>query len=119
MLLRKHTGGCTVGGHEWAEDGDVVEVPYELGAELLAIAPGDYEHVLDAEPADESGQDSDQDSDDVGSSEEDVKQPNKAASAEEWNAYALAQGLPEEVVANATRKAIVDHFNDGPSLTEA
>ncbi|WP_134667846.1 hypothetical protein [Amycolatopsis sp. CFH S0078] len=130
MLLRKHIGGCTVAGHEWAEDGAVVEVPDELGTELMAIAPGDYEHVLEDEPAAGPGDqapadpsssdtgDSSGQGDGGGSSEEDVKQPNKAASAEDWSAYALAQGLPEDVVLNATRKAIVDHFNDGPSLVE-
>jgi hypothetical protein len=112
MLLRKHVGGCTVAGHEWAEDGAVVEVPDELGTELLAIAPGDYEHVVEEAPADSGGESGgDQ------SPGDEAKQPNKAASAEEWSAFALSKGLPENVVANATRKQLVEHFNDGPSLT--
>lgn len=104
MRLRKKHGGCTIAGHEWAEDGAVAEVPDELGAELLMLAPDEYEQLLDEPeaPADPG----------------DPKRPNQAASAADWQAYALAQGLPEDVVKSATRKAILDHFGDGPSLTE-
>jgi hypothetical protein len=37
MLLGKEQGGTTVHGHRWENDGDEVEVPYELAMELLAI----------------------------------------------------------------------------------
>lgn len=53
MRLRKKHGGCTVAGHEWAKDGAVAEVPDELGTELLALAPDEYEHLLDDAPAEE------------------------------------------------------------------
>lgn len=46
------------------------------------------------------------------------KQPNTAASAAEWEKYAVEMGVPEDVVASSTRKAIVAHFTqpDGPFL---
>lgn len=102
MFLRKKHGGCSIGDIEWAEDGAVADVPDELGAELLALAPDEYEHVQDTPAAPEG----------------EVKRPNKAASADEWKAYALAQGLPQEVVDVATRAALIDHFTGGPSLIQ-
>lgn len=46
--------------------------------------------------------------------DEDPKQPNKAASAEEWKAYALAHGGFEDATGthpdDATRRAIVEHY---------
>ena len=98
MLLRKHGGGCTIAGIEWPEDGAVAEVPDELGAELLAIDPAGFEHVPD-EPEPDG-----------------PKRPNQNASAEDWKAYALASGLPEDVANGATRKAIIDHFTGGQVL---
>lgn len=47
MKLKKKTGGASIGDHEWKKDGDVVEVPDELGNELLSIDPDEYEHVPD------------------------------------------------------------------------
>jgi hypothetical protein len=46
------------------------------------------------------------------------KQPNLAASAAEWTAYAKAMGVPAEIADNASRKAIIEHFTkpDGPFL---
>ena len=53
MRLKKETGGCEVAGFTWANDGDVVDVPDDLGAELLAIPGGGFSYVEpDAEPAD-------------------------------------------------------------------
>lgn len=51
MQLKKKTGGATVAGIEWAKDGDVAEVPDELGNELIGIDPDEYEHVPDKAPA--------------------------------------------------------------------
>ena len=42
MLLVKEQGGGTVAGYTWENDGDAVEVPYELAVELLAIKGGDF-----------------------------------------------------------------------------
>jgi hypothetical protein len=46
MLLRKAQGGTTVNwrgtSYTWDEDGDVTDVPAELGEELLAIQGGGY-----------------------------------------------------------------------------
>lgn len=46
--------------------------------------------------------------------EGDLKQPNKAASAEEWKAYAVAHGGFQEDTGrhpdDATRRAIVEHY---------
>lgn len=50
MELKKEQGGVSIGEFTWAKDGDVVEVPDELGAELLAIKGGDYSRV-DPAPA--------------------------------------------------------------------
>lgn len=49
---------------------------------------------------------------------EDLKQPNKAAPAADWTAFAEAHGGFEQATgtppADATRKAIVDHYADNP-----
>jgi len=46
MLLRKETGGCSItyerAGYAWEKDGDITEVPYDLGVELLAISGGGF-----------------------------------------------------------------------------
>jgi hypothetical protein len=104
MFLRKTQGGCTIAGYEWAEDGAVTEVPDELGADLLRLDPTGYEQV-DEPPS-------------TPDTDGEVKKPNQAAPHDEWKAYALAQGVPADVVESATRKAIVAHFHGGPSLTE-
>jgi hypothetical protein len=51
MLLGKEQGGTAVHGHHWENDGDEVEVPYELAMELLAIkGAGFYVPEAEAEP---------------------------------------------------------------------
>jgi hypothetical protein len=51
MLLKKATGGCTVLGYTWEKDGDVVEVPEDVAAELLSIRGGGFEAVeADSKP---------------------------------------------------------------------
>lgn len=49
---------------------------------------------------------------------EDLKQPNKAAPAADWTAFAAAHGGFEQATgtapADATRKAIVDHYTENP-----
>lgn len=52
MLLRKKTGGCTIGAYEWPEDGSVAEVSYEDGLALLAIPGNDFSVADPAEAAD-------------------------------------------------------------------
>jgi len=47
------------------------------------------------------------------------KQPNLAASAAEWNAYAKAVGVPAEIADGATRSALIKHFTGGPFLEGA
>ena len=42
MLLTKATGGTVIAGYEWEHDGDTVDVPIELGVELLAIDPVEF-----------------------------------------------------------------------------
>lgn len=49
MLLRKATGGSTVLGYTWEHDGDVVEVPDDIAAELLSIRGAGFSQAL-AEP---------------------------------------------------------------------
>ena len=45
--LKKESGGSAFTWHdqefEWKKDGDVVDVPYELALELLALPSGDFE----------------------------------------------------------------------------
>lgn len=59
--------------------------------------------------------------DQTGESGGDVKQPNKAASAEDWKAYAAAHGGFQDTTGthpdDATRKAIVDHYTAGDPAT--
>lgn len=47
MLLKKATGGCTVLGYTWEKDGDTVEVPDDVAAELLSIRGGGFEAADD------------------------------------------------------------------------
>jgi hypothetical protein len=42
MLLAKEQGGSVVAGYEWKNDGDAVEVPYDLAMELMAIKGGGF-----------------------------------------------------------------------------
>jgi hypothetical protein len=42
MLLVKEQGGTTIAGYCWENDGDAVDVPQHLAAELLAIQGGDF-----------------------------------------------------------------------------
>ncbi len=52
MLLAKEQGGTTVAGHTWENDGDAVDVPYDLAMELLAIKGGGfYVPAPDGEPS--------------------------------------------------------------------
>lgn len=50
MLLAKTQGGTTVAGHTWENDGDAVDVPYDLAMELLAIKGGGF-YVPGPEPS--------------------------------------------------------------------
>lgn len=45
MFLRKATGRCGIAGHWWDADNDVVEVPDQLGYDLLAIPGNDFSIV--------------------------------------------------------------------------
>lgn len=42
MFLRKAQAGSSSTGHTWENDGDVVEVPDEVGAELIRIPFGGF-----------------------------------------------------------------------------
>lgn len=56
MLLVKDQGGCTVAGYTWENDGDAVDVPYDLAVELTGIRGGDFSVAGDQEvPAGLSG----------------------------------------------------------------
>lgn len=52
MLLIKAQGGGTVAGYTWENDGDAVDVPYELAVELLAIPGADFSVPDDEEVPD-------------------------------------------------------------------
>ena len=49
MLLAKEQGGSVVAGYAWANDGDAVDVPYDLAMELMAIKGGGF-YVPEPEP---------------------------------------------------------------------
>jgi hypothetical protein len=51
MLLVKAQGGTTIAGCTWENDGDAVDVPYELAVELLAIHGADFSVPEEAVPA--------------------------------------------------------------------
>lgn len=53
MFVRKEQGGCTVAGYTWVNDGDVVEVPDWLGADLLVIKGAGYTQVIPKNLAEE------------------------------------------------------------------
>jgi hypothetical protein len=42
MLLRKEQGGVTIGDWTWEHDGDAVDVPDHIAADLLAIRGGGF-----------------------------------------------------------------------------
>lgn len=54
MLLHKETGGCSIAwrgkNYKWKTDGAAIQVPDELGRELLAIAGGGFSEPV-PEPA--------------------------------------------------------------------
>lgn len=52
MLLRKANAGGTSFGYEWLTDGAVIEVPNEVGHELILHAPWDFTDVTEAEQLD-------------------------------------------------------------------
>lgn len=47
MKLRKEVGKSGVGSFWWENDGDVVSVPWDLGAELLSIKGAGFTQVFD------------------------------------------------------------------------
>ena len=56
MWLSKKTGGSSIRWHDgieyhWPEDGSVIEVPDELGRDLLAIDSGEHSRVQPPKPA--------------------------------------------------------------------
>ena len=55
MHVRKESGGTTITHrrvqYEWPEDGSVIEVPDELGADLLGIRGGGYSEAPEPKPA--------------------------------------------------------------------
>jgi hypothetical protein len=56
MLVRKARGGGGAAGYYWENHGDVLDVPDDLGQELLAMPGLDYSYVdpEEVEPADET-----------------------------------------------------------------
>ena len=49
MKIRKEQGGSGIGKYFWINDGDVVDVPYEMGMELLALKGTDLSFVDETE----------------------------------------------------------------------
>jgi hypothetical protein len=56
MRLRKHQGGTSIGPHSWENDGDVTEVPDELGRELLRIPDSGFEQVGEDDEPEENAE---------------------------------------------------------------
>lgn len=51
MRVRKRGTGSSSHGHEWTEPGQVLDIPAEDAAELVAIDPAEFEALAD-EPDD-------------------------------------------------------------------
>ena len=55
MHVRKESGGTTITHrrvqYEWPEDGSVIEVPPEFGADLLSIRGGGFSEAPEPKPA--------------------------------------------------------------------
>jgi hypothetical protein len=80
-------------------------------AEPTAVAATEPPEITDPETTDpEGGKGGDE------PPTETPRQPNLAASAAEWVAYAKAVGVPDEIADHATRAAIIKHFTGGPFL---
>jgi hypothetical protein len=47
VWVRKAQGGCSIGHHTWAKDGDVVEMSLDQARPLLAIDGGEFT-IVDA-----------------------------------------------------------------------
>ncbi|MCW2900932.1 MAG: hypothetical protein JWO67_3197 [Streptosporangiaceae bacterium] len=47
VLLRKELAGSTSHGHEWSEDGAVLDVPQDHANELLGIQDGGFSEVVE------------------------------------------------------------------------
>jgi hypothetical protein len=88
--------------------------PWEApeGAEMAEVDPAKVERHEQA-VADEEAR--------FAAEQEALKQPNKAASADDWRAFAAAHGGFQEATGvhpdDATRKAIVDHYAENPVQT--
>lgn len=50
MRLRKEVGKSGVSGYWWAEDGDVVTVPWDLGVSLLDLKSAGFSQADDQDP---------------------------------------------------------------------
>ncbi|MEY9874646.1 hypothetical protein ABH931_004146 [Streptacidiphilus sp. MAP12-33] len=64
MRVRKMGTGSSSHGYEWTEPGQILDIPAEHAAELVAIAPHEFEALpelpeLPVEPEDEGDQDDD------------------------------------------------------------
>lgn len=83
----------------WSEVPIVPAVDPEPEPVAEEVAAADEAEVAEAEGADEA---------------EELRQPNKAASADDWKAYAAVEGSFQAATGThpdeATRKAIVDHY---------
>lgn len=89
MRVRKKGTGSSSHGHEWTEPGQVLDIPVEDAAELVAIAPGEFEVLPDLEPEGEQG-DGGEDQGDGG--QEPVTEPEPEPLPEPEEAKAPARG---------------------------
>ena len=56
IWLRKETGQSGIAGYWWENDGDAVEVPWELGVNLLGLKGAGFSQVPDDEVVEDSDQ---------------------------------------------------------------
>lgn len=74
MRVRKKGTGSSSHGYVWDEPGEVLDVPAEHAAELVAIAPHEFEVLPDLEP-DGEGDDQGDDGEGQGEQQEAVTEP--------------------------------------------
>lgn len=96
--LRKASGGATVAGHHWPHDGAVVQVPYDLATELLAIHGGGFTVAEDEPPHGEPNPDWPEPGENAEEGRE-ITEPAPAAK------HPVTEPAPARPAAHATRPA--------------
>lgn len=106
MYLRKAQAGSSSTGHTWTEDGQIVEVPDEVGAELLKIPHGGFSDAGGPDPfVDPDDEDDELEGDELTDPEKVTEPDPAAANAVTEPAPPAATPVAEKPAKAAPKKA--------------